>query len=336
MKNTSPYHTHHREDEAFYVVEGEMAFVRERPVDTRQSRHLRLRDRATFRTVSRCSATRRLGCCCSTSGGFDQFVVELSEPAPAPPDMAKLMTVAATYHIDILGPLPELPSELAPSSESLKEAAARVRARHVVAYHCGDPKQPSRFFGARRGGDAAGQPALAGPSLRAWMSAVLGNFTLQGFDLRPSAVEQHGNVVIEHGTWTATFTAKNGLTGQPAGGTYLTTYARLADGSVRSAARIFNVRVAPDGRRHIKWSAMSVGLSDADSRPASRRAIAPRKPEMCRRMRPRIRLYGLRHLRSSSAADDLAQQVLLTVLEALRACGGRRTSSRSSCSAPAG
>lgn len=41
--------------------------------------------------------------------------------------------------------------------------------------------------------------------------------------------------------------------------------------------------------------------------------------EFCRRMRPRIRLYGLRHLRDEYAADDLAQQVLLIVLEALRA-----------------
>jgi RNA polymerase sigma-70 factor (ECF subfamily) len=38
-------------------------------------------------------------------------------------------------------------------------------------------------------------------------------------------------------------------------------------------------------------------------------------------MGPRIRLYGLRHLRSASAADDLVQQVLLKTLEALR--GGR-------------
>lgn len=36
-------------------------------------------------------------------------------------------------------------------------------------------------------------------------------------------------------------------------------------------------------------------------------------------MGPRIRLYGLRHLRSASAADDLVQQVLLKMLEALRA-----------------
>ena len=41
--------------------------------------------------------------------------------------------------------------------------------------------------------------------------------------------------------------------------------------------------------------------------------------EFCRRMAPRIRLYGLRHLRNESAADDLTQQVLITTLEALRA-----------------
>jgi RNA polymerase sigma-70 factor (ECF subfamily) len=41
--------------------------------------------------------------------------------------------------------------------------------------------------------------------------------------------------------------------------------------------------------------------------------------EVGRRMAPRIRRHGLRHLRSVAAADDLVQQVLLTTLEALRA-----------------
>ena len=41
--------------------------------------------------------------------------------------------------------------------------------------------------------------------------------------------------------------------------------------------------------------------------------------ELFRRMAPRIRLYGLRHLRDEHAAEDLAQQVLVTTLEALRA-----------------
>ena len=41
--------------------------------------------------------------------------------------------------------------------------------------------------------------------------------------------------------------------------------------------------------------------------------------ELFRRMAPRVRLYGLRHLRDEHASQDLAQQVLITTLEALRA-----------------
>lgn len=41
--------------------------------------------------------------------------------------------------------------------------------------------------------------------------------------------------------------------------------------------------------------------------------------ELCRRFAPRVRLYGLRHLRDPHAAQDLVQQVLLMTLERLRA-----------------
>ncbi len=41
--------------------------------------------------------------------------------------------------------------------------------------------------------------------------------------------------------------------------------------------------------------------------------------ELFRRMAPRIRLYGLRHLRNEPAAEDLAQQVLIMTLQTLRA-----------------
>ena len=41
--------------------------------------------------------------------------------------------------------------------------------------------------------------------------------------------------------------------------------------------------------------------------------------ELCRRLGPRIRLYGLRHLRDEAAAADLVQDVLVLTLERLRA-----------------
>jgi RNA polymerase sigma-70 factor, ECF subfamily len=41
--------------------------------------------------------------------------------------------------------------------------------------------------------------------------------------------------------------------------------------------------------------------------------------ELYRRLGPRVRLYGLRHLRDPQAAADLVQQVLLFTLEQLRA-----------------
>jgi RNA polymerase sigma-70 factor (ECF subfamily) len=53
-------------------------------------------------------------------------------------------------------------------------------------------------------------------------------------------------------------------------------------------------------------------------------AAAPRvdkraEAELYRRLAPRVRLYGLRHLRNAHAADDLMQQVLLMTLERVRA-----------------
>src|SRR5579872_6812585 len=40
---------------------------------------------------------------------------------------------------------------------------------------------------------------------------------------------------------------------------------------------------------------------------------------LCRRLFPRIRAYGMRHMRDEAAASDLAQHVLVVVIEALRA-----------------
>lgn len=52
---------------------------------------------------------------------------------------------------------------------------------------------------------------------------------------------------------------------------------------------------------------------------AAPRVAAEAEAELYRRLAPRVRLYGLRHLRDPHAAADLVQQVLLMTLERLRA-----------------
>jgi RNA polymerase sigma-70 factor (ECF subfamily) len=58
--------------------------------------------------------------------------------------------------------------------------------------------------------------------------------------------------------------------------------------------------------------------SDADV--AVRLAAGERdaEAELFRRLAPRVRLYGLRHLRDAAAADDLVQDVILMTCDSLR------------------
>jgi quercetin dioxygenase-like cupin family protein len=106
----TPYHVHHREDEAFYVIEGEVAFIlngqwkRVGPGafvnGPREIPH-------GFKIVGEAPARMLILC---APGGFENFVLELAQPLddpPAAPDMQKLIAAAARAGIDILGPLPE-------------------------------------------------------------------------------------------------------------------------------------------------------------------------------------------------------------------------------------
>lgn len=108
----SPYHTHHLEDEAFYVLEGELAvvcggkWIKAGPgayvYGPREIPH-------GFKVIGNVPARMLLLC---SPGGFEHFVrdqaTDMTAP-PAPPDMARMMELAARHKIDIHGPLPEEP-----------------------------------------------------------------------------------------------------------------------------------------------------------------------------------------------------------------------------------
>jgi RNA polymerase sigma-70 factor, ECF subfamily len=77
-------------------------------------------------------------------------------------------------------------------------------------------------------------------------------------------------------------------------------------------------------RPYALW--MGFDATDTDDDAALARRIIDSMPardaaaeaELCRRLGPRIRLYGLKHLRSEAAAADLMQDVLVMVLTKLR------------------
>jgi len=112
----SPYHTHHREDESFYVLEGEMAFVCGGKWLTAGPGMFVYGPREIphgFKVIGHSPARMLIMC---TPAGFERFVLEQTTPIaepPSPPDMGKLIMLAAKYEIDIHGPLPQEPEGFA-------------------------------------------------------------------------------------------------------------------------------------------------------------------------------------------------------------------------------
>ena len=106
----SPWHVHHAEDEAFYVVEGQMTILcGEQKVQAGPGTFV-YGPRGIphgFRVEG--DQPARVLLQCTPAGGFENIVMEMSESAPpsGPPDMERLMSVAAKYGNEILGPLPE-------------------------------------------------------------------------------------------------------------------------------------------------------------------------------------------------------------------------------------
>jgi quercetin dioxygenase-like cupin family protein len=110
----SPYHVHRAEDETFYVLEGQLEFFSgERRLTGGPGAFVFLpRDIPHgFRVVGTSPARFLI---LITPGGFEEFVMEMGEPAPtltlpqpSAPDMDKLMALAAKYQIEVLGPLPD-------------------------------------------------------------------------------------------------------------------------------------------------------------------------------------------------------------------------------------
>jgi quercetin dioxygenase-like cupin family protein len=113
----SPLHVHHREDEWFYVLEGELTFWVGGEVIDAPAGSFVYGPRDIPHTFTVASEQARF-LLVTEPAGFDAFFRAASEPAsrlevpPAPtepPDIAGLTALAASFGIEILGP-PGIPA----------------------------------------------------------------------------------------------------------------------------------------------------------------------------------------------------------------------------------
>jgi mannose-6-phosphate isomerase-like protein (cupin superfamily) len=115
-----PPHVHHREDEGFYVLEGEITvYTPDEEVVLGPGAFLNA-PRGVPHTFRVSSPERARWLVTSSPAGFEAFVRDYGQPAArdelplldGPPDVERLVAIAAGHGIEILGPPGMLPAEL--------------------------------------------------------------------------------------------------------------------------------------------------------------------------------------------------------------------------------
>jgi quercetin dioxygenase-like cupin family protein len=112
--HATPYHLHHIEDEAFYILDGEYTFICDGVKTVLGPGGYIFLPRGIPHGIRVSSSVPATMLILATPGtGFVGMMEEMARPAlqrvlpePAQPDMEKLARLCAKYQIDILGPLP--------------------------------------------------------------------------------------------------------------------------------------------------------------------------------------------------------------------------------------
>jgi mannose-6-phosphate isomerase-like protein (cupin superfamily) len=111
----TPYHMHHHEDEAFYVLDGAYEFICDgKKTILGPGGYIFLPRMIPHGIRVEGSVPATMLILATPGTGFVGMMEEMAEPAtervlpsPKAPDLAKLTMLCEKYSIDILGPLPE-------------------------------------------------------------------------------------------------------------------------------------------------------------------------------------------------------------------------------------
>jgi quercetin dioxygenase-like cupin family protein len=109
----SPLHVHHRENEWFYILDGELTIWVGGQVIRAPAGSFVFGPQGTPHTFTVSSPGSASFLLVTEPGGFEAFMRTCAEPAPSrtlppppssPPDLAQIVALAAEYGIGILGP----------------------------------------------------------------------------------------------------------------------------------------------------------------------------------------------------------------------------------------
>ncbi|HWD41015.1 MAG TPA: cupin domain-containing protein [Fimbriimonas sp.] len=229
----SPYHVHRREDEAFYILEGRVAFVCDGDWIAAGPGDFVFGPRNVphgFAVDGETPAKMLLLC---VPSGFERFVSELSVPsssAPIPPDMGRLLEVAAKYGIEILGPLPARSEKWSQESTSDMAVIDAIRAAHIAALNERDSAAWIRLFSDDAVQMPPNAPANIGKSaIQVWSEGFLRMFKAD-FRVVPTQVRLANDLAVEDGTYTIGLSSDDGSVQFEDFGKYVTVYERNATG----------------------------------------------------------------------------------------------------------
>jgi quercetin dioxygenase-like cupin family protein len=105
-----PPHIHHTEDEAFYVLAGELTLLIGDQVRKASTGTFAFVPRGALHTVSNEGDEPAKALVILSPAGFERAFEEMSRVAPradSPPDMDRLMAIAKQYNLEIAAPPPE-------------------------------------------------------------------------------------------------------------------------------------------------------------------------------------------------------------------------------------
>jgi quercetin dioxygenase-like cupin family protein len=113
--HATPYHLHHVEDEAFYILDGEFTFICDgKKIILGPGGYIFLPRSIPHGIRCSAAASSTMLILATPGTGFVGMMIEMAEPArervlpsPTAPDIGKLTMLCAKYKIDNLGPLPE-------------------------------------------------------------------------------------------------------------------------------------------------------------------------------------------------------------------------------------